>query len=147
MPKTFPTEPGAFEVAMRVRAETTVEWWLLLDKQIKRAQKLDPDLAAELIEIRASLRNPDHTPGDMTGLLGALALQGQSQAVSAVNKKNASKPRADDEQLARARTTFDAWGGATMTPEKRRECELDVARDLGTNRTKITRWFNYFLNP
>ncbi|APA84340.2 hypothetical protein BJG93_02220 [Paraburkholderia sprentiae WSM5005] len=65
---------------------------------------------------------------------------------STVNTGNAKRPRADDtEQVEKARTTFDAWGGAAMSGDKRRECELEVAHALKIERRKVTRWFDYFI--
>ncbi|WP_028228363.1 hypothetical protein [Paraburkholderia ferrariae] len=85
------------------------------------------------------------TPENVAKLLGRTALTMHAKDLSKTNRRNARKPRADDGQLAQARATFNAWGGATMTPGKLRECELHVAKELGTNRPKITRWFAYFI--
>jgi hypothetical protein len=145
MPHTYPDDPVQLAIAMHLRAHTVIEWFKLLERQIERAQKFDPDLADELIAIRDAMRSDQHAPHDMTGRLGALALQAQSMAVSAVNREKASRPRADGDQLAAAQATFDAWGGLAMTPEKRRECELEVAHNLSIERRKVTRWFDYFL--
>ena len=145
MPTYYPGEPASLLAAVHVRERTVREWFDLLQLQIERAQEFDPDLAAELIAIRDSMRSPDHLPGDMTGRLGALALAAQSLAVSTTNSASASKPRGDDMQLAVAKAVFEAWGGAAMSDDKRRECEFEVAHELNIERRRVTRWFDYFL--
>ncbi|CAG9257974.1 hypothetical protein PUN4_290010 [Paraburkholderia unamae] len=144
-PRYDTTNPSRLRAQLEVRALTMLEWRDLLQRQIERAQKLDPDLAAELTAIREGMRTTHLATGDMTGSLGVAALAAKSLAESAANRKNATRPRGTDEDLSAARATFHSWGGAAMTPEKRRECELHVAQELGTNRPKITRWFDYFI--
>ncbi|MCX5543029.1 hypothetical protein M3A49_26670 [Paraburkholderia sp. CNPSo 3076] len=128
-----------------VRVHTMQEWLDLLQHQIERAQEPNPELAFELSAIHDAMYDAGALPGSMADQLGAAALAARSLAVSTANKKNANKPRGTDEDVRAARAAFDAWGGAAMTPEKRRECELHVAHELGTSRPKITRWFAYFI--
>ncbi|CAG9249724.1 hypothetical protein [Paraburkholderia unamae] len=135
-------DPARLRAQLHVRALTMLEWFDLLQRQIERAQKLDPDPAAELTAILEGMRSPHLLPGDMTGSLGVAALAAKSLAESTANRDNASKQKKRVVALA----TFQVWCGTSMTPEKRDECERYVAHELNSDRRTVTDWFNDLIN-
>lgn len=133
----------------RVDAWTSVIEGLQIIERDPR-MRADPEMHAVMTVI-LSQGNPEDwpvsaaTPENMVKLLGGMALALQKETLSAINSKSASGLRKPKKREA-AFVTFQAWGGAAMTAEKRDECERYVAHELNSDRRTVTGWFKDFID-